>query len=37
VLQRYVIGLRNKADQAGNVRINPEAIAYSNAEETAQL
>ncbi|MET0341679.1 MAG: peptidylprolyl isomerase [Polyangiales bacterium] len=36
-VDRYVLDLRKKAEQKGNVRINPEAIAYSASEETASL
>ena len=37
IVDRYVLELRQRAEKAGSVRINPEAIAYSASEETASL
>jgi len=37
VVGRYVLSLRKEAEKGGDVRINPEAIAYSASEETASL
>jgi peptidyl-prolyl cis-trans isomerase D len=37
IVDQHVVGLRKKAEADGRVRINPEAITYSAAEETASL
>ena len=37
IVDRYVLSLRKEAEKGGEVRINPEAIAYSASEETASL
>jgi peptidyl-prolyl cis-trans isomerase D len=37
IVERYVLDLRSEAEKGGSVKINPDAISYSAAEETASL